>query len=138
MTRQSVVIAVSICIHAAVLLVLMTADLWRPITAWPTPRTAMAFVDEERRPVHFEDIELPKRIVHTTTTSASASSTATMAKPLETAPTEAPSGITRETGHEDSVARNARLAEVELRGGDVGAISTGVGPAPPPSAPRPP
>ena len=60
MTRRSIVAAISICVHAIVLLVVMTADLWRPISEWPTPRNAMAFV-EDIRPVHLEDIELPAR-----------------------------------------------------------------------------
>ena len=55
MTRRSIVAAISICVHAIVLLVVMTADLWRPVSEWPTPRNAMAFVDPPR-PVHIEDI----------------------------------------------------------------------------------
>jgi protein TonB len=55
MTRRSIVAAISICVHAIVLLVVMTADLWRPVSEWPTPRSAMAFVDPPR-PIHIEDI----------------------------------------------------------------------------------
>ena len=58
MTRRSIVAAISICVHAIVLFVVMTADLWRPVSEWPTPRNALAFVDPPR-PVHIEDI--PRR-----------------------------------------------------------------------------
>ena len=53
MTRRSIVAAISICIHAIMLIALMTADLWRPISEWPTPRSAMAFIDPPR-PVEIE------------------------------------------------------------------------------------
>jgi protein TonB len=137
MTRRSVVIALSICVHATVLLMLMTADLWRPIAEWPAPRKAMAFVDDVLRPVHLEDIELPKRAVHANRSSVSATATTAttvVTKAPEFGPAEAPSGVTHETGNEGLVARNARLGEVELRGGEVEALGTPVAPAAPPPA----
>ncbi len=59
MGRRSMVAAVSICVHAIVLFVLMTADLWRPITEWPAPRSAMAF-DGLPRPARIENIDPPR------------------------------------------------------------------------------
>lgn len=55
-TRRSIIAAISICVHAIVLAALMTQDLWRPIAEWPTPRSAMAFVDDVARPVHLVDV----------------------------------------------------------------------------------
>jgi periplasmic protein TonB len=66
MTRRSIVAAISICVHAIVLLVAMTADLWRPISEWPTPRGAMAFVDPPR-PIHIEDIPARRTASHSST-----------------------------------------------------------------------
>src|SRR2546427_10779930 len=54
MTRRSIVAAISISVHAIVVFVVMTADLWQPVSEWPTPRSAMAFIDPPR-PVHIED-----------------------------------------------------------------------------------
>ena len=59
MGRRSIVAAFSIFVHALVLLVLMTADLWRPISEWPTPRAVMAF--ETPRVVRLDDIPLPSQ-----------------------------------------------------------------------------
>ena len=57
MGRRSIVAAFSIFVHALVLLLLMTADLWRPISEWPTPHIVMAF--EPPRVVRLDDIKLP-------------------------------------------------------------------------------
>jgi periplasmic protein TonB len=59
MGRRSIVAAFSIFVHALVLLLLMTADLWRPISEWPTPHTVMAF--ESPRVVRLDDIPLPSQ-----------------------------------------------------------------------------
>jgi periplasmic protein TonB len=57
MGRRSIVAAFSILVHAIVLLLLMTADLWRPISEWPTPHTVVAF--EAPRVVALDDVPLP-------------------------------------------------------------------------------
>jgi protein TonB len=57
MGRRSIVAAFSIFVHALVLLLLMTADLWRPISEWPTPHTVIAF--EAPRVVRLDDVPLP-------------------------------------------------------------------------------
>lgn len=58
MGRRSIMATFSIFVHAVVLLTLATADLWRPISEWPSPHRALAFV-EPPRVVHLEDIQLP-------------------------------------------------------------------------------
>src|SRR5207244_4013216 len=90
MTRRSIVAAISICVHAIVLFVVMTADLWRPVSEWPTPRNAMAFVDPPR-PVHIEDI--PRR--RTTSQSRTQGTPALMSPVL--APVSPPDTIGPET-----------------------------------------
>jgi protein TonB len=57
MARRSIVATVSVFVHAIVLAVLATADLWRPISEWPTPRQAIAF--EQLPVVRVADIQLP-------------------------------------------------------------------------------
>jgi protein TonB len=59
MGRRSVVATFSIFVHALALLVLMTADLWRPISEWPTPHAVMAF--EAPRVVRLDDVPLPSQ-----------------------------------------------------------------------------
>jgi len=90
MTRRSIVAAVSIFIHAIVLFVLMTADLWKPVSEWPTPRSALAFVDEISSPVRLDVIPIAKPA-----RGESPDKTATQitSLPIELAPTTAPSGI---------------------------------------------
>jgi TonB family protein len=58
MRRRPSVLLVSIALHAVVLIVIASADLWRPITDWPTPRTAIAFLDNTRV-VRLDDVPLP-------------------------------------------------------------------------------
>jgi len=57
MPRRPSVLLLSIVVHALVLMVLASADLWRPITEWPTPRAALAW--DAPRVVKLDDVPLP-------------------------------------------------------------------------------
>jgi len=115
MTRRSIVAAISIFIHAIVLGALMTADFWRPISEWPTPRSAMAFVDNVPRAVRLEDIVVPPE-GRRNNPGAPASPLLTHA--IEPAPLAPPSGVTTETGREGVAQANPV---------DVGGVEAGVG-----------
>ena len=136
MTRRSIVAMISIFVHVVVVFAAMTADWWRPITQWPTPREALAYVADIPRPVHLEDIELPKPAkTQTTATAPSPGAPATTTQTIELAPVQPPPGISSETGREGTVTR-ARVAEVESNGGGFGPIAPPVAPvAPPPAQP---
>jgi len=56
MGRRSIMATLSIFVHAVVLLTLATADLWRPISEWPSPHRALAW---EPPRVVLTDIQLP-------------------------------------------------------------------------------
>jgi protein TonB len=64
MPRRPSVLLFSILVHAIMLLVIASADLWRPITDWPMPREAMAF--EAPRIVRIDDVQLPPQARRTT------------------------------------------------------------------------
>jgi hypothetical protein len=131
MTRRSIVAAVSIFVHAIIVFFAMTADLWRPINEWPTPRRALAFVDDAL-PVHV-DIELPRpQRARATTSAPTAEPPATTTQSIELAPVRPPSGIGRETGHEAQATGARALAEVESGGAGLSEIGTAVAPPPPP------
>jgi periplasmic protein TonB len=123
MTRRSIVAAISICVHAIVLLVVMTADLWRPVSEWPMPRSAMAFVDPPR-PIHIEDI--PAR--------RTASRSRTPSTPELTSPVAAPV-LPPETIGPETLQSPLIVIEPERGGGgsDFGFNNLG-----PPSSPPPP
>jgi protein TonB len=135
MARRPIVVAISICVHALVLFALMTADLWRPISGWPTPRTAMAF--ETPRQVHFEDIQLPPAAGRKQSEPAPA---AAATAPVELAPLSSPAGVSPETSGERSLANLPRGPA--SNSGDLGAIGVVSMPPPPPmplpTAPRTP
>ncbi len=91
MGRRSIVALFSICVHAIVLLFLMTADLRRPIAEWPSPRAAIAFVDDTPRPVHVEDVRLSsQRAIARRADAGRAPETLT---PIELAPVDVPNTI---------------------------------------------
>ena len=121
MTRRSIVAAISICVHAIVLFVVMTADLWRPVSEWPTPRNLMAFVDPPR-PVHIEDI--PRR--RTASQSRTQGTPALMSPVL--APVSPPDAIGPETLQSPLI-----VIESERGGSDFGFSNLGA-----PSLPSPP
>jgi len=136
MTRRSIVAAISIVVHTIVVVAAMTADWWRPITEWPTPHRAIAFVDETVRPVRIEDIELPKPARRAAHTSTDASPQIAVMAPIERAPLVPPSGVTNETGGEAAVTGTRGVRDVESNGPGVGAIGMPVTPpAPPPTQP---
>ena len=139
MTRRSIVAAISIFVHAIVLTALMTADLWRPISEWPTPRSAMAFVDEMARPVHLEDIELAKPAARQATpASPDAARPIVATTPVEAAPVVAPSGVTKETGGEATVTGGRGVPDVESNGSPIASLGGPVAlPPPPPLAQTP-
>lgn len=136
MTRRSLVAVISILVHAVVVFAAMTADLWRPIAEWPTPRQAMAYVEDAPRPVRLENIELPKAAPSQATTTAPASAPpSTSATPPEVAPTQPPDGVSRETGREGTITGNRKLLDIESNApGGVDALGPTVAP-PSPSAP---
>jgi protein TonB len=133
MTRRSIVAAISMIVHAVVLFFALTADLWRPITQWPTPRSAMAFVEDVPRRVHLEDIELPKSSAPRAATTTAAQPTLS-ARSIEAAPITPPSGIANETGGEKTLVGGGRLADVESSGSELTSIGVDVAPPPPPAA----
>ncbi len=117
MARRSFVIVFSLCVHAIALVIAATADLWQPITEWPTPRSAIAFVEDVPRPVHLEDIELPKRASAPTSTSTAARQALVQAPTMQLTPITPPSGIGRESG-------DIALSDVNVS--DVGSLGDGV------------
>lgn len=135
MARRSIIVAISIFVHVVVLLVAMTADFWRPITEWPTPRRALAFVNEIARPVHLEDIELPKPVRRLTRASNDTSPQIAATTPIERAPAAPPFGVTSETGGEASTTDAAGTSNIDVsRGSPIGSIGDTVAPPPPPPA----
>jgi TonB family protein len=137
MTRRSIVAAISIFVHALVVFAAMTADMWRPITEWPTPRSAMAFIEETPRQVHLEDIDLPKPAKARIAANApTPKPTPTSAQPIALAPVQPPSGISNETGREGTVSGARNVTDVESSGAGVAGIGVPVAP-PAPAAPQP-
>ena len=122
MTRRSIVAAISICVHAIVLFVVMTADLWRPVSEWPTPRNAMAFVDTPRS-IHIEDIPARRTTSHARTQGPSA-----LMSPV-LAPVSPPDAIGPETLQSPLI-----VIEAERGGGgsDFGFNNLGAPSSPPP------
>jgi protein TonB len=135
MTRRSIVAAISIFVHAIVLFVLMTADLWRPVSEWPTPRSALAFVDEISHPVHLDDNPIAKPVRGESPDKTPPQITSL---PIELAPISAPSGVAHETGGETSAAGpSPGLPGLESNTSDIGVIGAPTAPAPPPPAQAP-
>ena len=137
MTRRSIVAAISIFVHAVVVFAAMTADMWRPITEWPTPRSAMAYVDDVVRSVHLEDVELPKPAQTPIAANVSTPGPpATSAQPIELAPVQPPAGISNET-HREGAITGGRVAEVESNGAGFGGIGPPTAPPSPPPTQTP-
>jgi protein TonB len=97
MGRRSIVAAFSIFVHALVLLLLMTADLWRPISEWPTPHVVMAF--EAPRVVRLDDIQLPPQSRRTTASRPPDGPV----QPREAAPVAEPSDVLPEIRREEPI-----------------------------------
>jgi periplasmic protein TonB len=138
MTRRSLIATISIVVHVVVLFFAMTADLWRPITEWPTPRRALAFV-EDVVPAHVENIELSKPQPTPAASSAPAPGPLqTSTQPIELPPVQPPSGVGKETGNEGRATGGRRRAEVVSDGTGLGGIGPAVAPTPPPPPVQPP
>ena len=96
MGRRSVVAAVSMFVHAIVLLVALTADLWRPTSDWPTPHSALAFTGEISPPIQLPDIALkPARSRNAASTTSESAS-----QQVDFAPIAAPDSVAPDTEHE--------------------------------------
>lgn len=130
MTRRSVVALFSVCVHAIILLFAMTADLWRPITEWPTPRSAMAF--DMPRPVRVDNIQAPADAGRRSPGPAAIARTS----PVELAPLVAPSGVADETGGERRLSNAPAGPPAIGNPGDLDANGIAALPLPPP-APQP-
>ena len=127
MPRRPSVLLLSILVHALVLIAIASADLWSPITEWPTPRKALAFFDDTTRVVRLDDIPLPAQ-------ARRASTPGPVEGPLrrtEAAPTAAPTTLAPETERPESMLSSGGTEQIEkLFGGPGG----GVAPTPPPVA----
>src|SRR4051812_21896759 len=121
MGRRSMVAVVSICVHAIVLFVLMTADLWRPISEWPAPRSAMAF-DGPPLPARVENIDPPPR-----RTPDARASTSTVPQ-MSLAPVTSPDIIRPETFQSGPIV----IGPERDGGSDLGVGNLGTPAAPPP------
>jgi TonB family protein len=133
MPRRPSVLLLSIVVHALVLIVLASADLWRPITEWPTPRAALAFLDDTPRVVRLDDVPLPPQPRRVTTPSVPADGPL---RQTEEAPAVAPSHLTPESEHQgvSSLSFGDPTPIDSLFGGR----GNGVAPPPPPApAPSP-
>jgi protein TonB len=97
MGRRSIVAAFSIFVHALALLLLMTADFWRPISDWPTPHVVMAF--EPPRVVKLDDIPLPSQSTRTGVSRAPDEPF----RQIEAAPIVAPPSVGPETGSPETL-----------------------------------
>jgi TonB family protein len=96
MPRRPSVLLLSIALHAVVVIVIASADLWRPITDWPTPRSALAFLDDTRV-VRLDDVALPP--AHET--GPRSESTPGTRRTVEAAPLAQPEGVSPDLHHEN-------------------------------------
>jgi protein TonB len=96
MRRRPSILLLSMLVHGAALLLLVTADAWLPITNWPVPHEVLAFSNSQRL-VRVEDIALPRppRASRSGSTSAARVNAAS-----ELAPVVASPGIAPESGRE--------------------------------------
>ena|SRR6185295_15084342 len=132
MTRRSIVALCSVCIHAIILVFAMTADLWRPVSLWPTPRSAMAF-EPVTQPVHVEDIQVPVTAGRRQPGPASTGATS----PGEFAPVVPPAGMPDETGGERALSNLPPGPPIAPNSGDLGTIGIATLPPAPPAPPQP-
>ena len=133
MRRKPSVLLLSILVHAAVLSLLVAADLWSPIAPWPVPHEVLAFSDDPRL-VLLADIDLP-RAPHQRAPGAPVASA--FAAVPELAPVIASSGIAPETGREGGSGRTATPGIETTSGGAVDGIGAPTVPPPPPPQPLP-
>jgi protein TonB len=130
MRRKPSVLLLSILVHAAVLFLLATAELWSPITNWPAPHEVLAFSE---RQVKVADIELPRA-------PRAAVAGAQAAPRVDTAPELAPvlssTGIAPDSGREPA-GRPGLPVDVESSGGNPIEVIGVMAPPPPPPPPQP-
>jgi TonB family protein len=129
------VLLLSIVVHAIVLAVIASADFRRPITDWPTPHRALAFVEETPRIVRLDDIKLPSESRPPARPQTGGSVQLTQAAPIA-----APLGVAPEVAHQESIgistAGPERIGDPDaLPGGIVMPSAPVVPTAPPPKAP---
>ena len=132
MPRRPSVLLLSIVVHVLVLIVLASADLWRPITEWPTPRKALAFLEDTPRVVRLDDVPLPPQPRRATTMTRADGPTlrTTEAAPTVARPDVAPEG-------ERQGASGLSFGDPTPIDSLFGGRGNGVAPPPPP-APTPP
>jgi TonB family protein len=118
------VLLLSIFVHAIVLVVIASADLRQPITNWPTPHRALAFVEDTPRIVHLDDVRLPSESRPPARQQTGASVQLTQA-----APVAAPVGVAPEVAQQESIGISTGEPE---RIGDTDALAGGIATPPPP------
>jgi len=133
MPRRPSVLLLSIVFHAIVLMVIASADLWRPISDWPTPRTALAFVEDTPRLVRLDDVQLPPQPRRTPASRPPDG----LAPPTEAAPVTAPRDVLPEIGREEPI--GSPTGEPGPIGNPLGGPEGNIAPPPasPPPAPQP-
>jgi TonB family protein len=130
MPRRPSVLLFSIFVHAIVLVVIASADLRQPITDWPTPHRALAFVEDTPRVVHLDDVRLPSESRPPARQQTRASVQLTQAAPIT-----APAGFAPEIAHQESIGISTGEPE---RIGDSDALPGGIVMPPPPAVPAAP
>jgi TonB family protein len=130
MPRRPSVLLLSIVVHAIVLVVIASADLRRPITHWPTPHTALAFVEATSRIVRLDDIKLPSELRPPARQQTGGSIQLTQAAPIA-----APPGVAPEVAQQESIGISIGGPE---RIGDPDALPGGIAMPSAPVVPPPP
>jgi len=135
MPRRPSVLLLSILVHAIVLVVIASADLRQPITDWPTPHRALAFVEDTPRIVQLDDIRLPSESRPPARQQTGASVQLTQAAPI--AP---PAGVAPEVAQQESIGISTgepeRIGDPDALPGGIAVPSAPVVPTtPPPQAP---
>lgn len=137
MPRRPSVLLFSIVVHAIVLIVIVSADLWMPITSWPTPRTALAFLDDTPRLVRLDDIKLPPQSTRVKRLPTSTEP----ARPTEAAPVTEPPDLAPEIERQESIGAPVggpgRVEDLSGLGSGIALPAPAVSP-PPPQQPRTP
>jgi TonB family protein len=108
----------SIAVHGIILVMIASADLRRPITDWPTPHRALAFVEDTPRIVRLDDIRLPSE-----SRPPSRQQTGGSVQLTQAAPIAAPPGVAPEVAHQESIGISTSGPE---RIGDPDALPGGI------------
>ena len=133
MRRRPSVLLLSMLVHAAVLLLIATADVWSPITNWPALHEVLAF-SESQRLVRLADIELPRA---PRARPAGTPPESHVAATIDLAPVVASTGFAPESAPDCGPCQPGGIRGSEPPGaGTIDGI--GVASAPPPPPPPPP